>query len=481
MSRFFGLQIEPSAQSAFQHDYWEEFTKVNDTFAHEPDINVVRVSSKKSAKKKKNDGDDAAASKSERFRKFFRDKAGTAKGLVFKSKKAENEKPCESGDISEQEKPINLHNRIYPDVPADYVPRSENIHHDDIRKALQSPSSDTQEEDEEEAEYVSVAVQTDMSYLRDVEEVLPYSCCFCCRSTTPCVVWAFVAISLIFFKMGAIVTGRWIYLSNSSFDEIVFYIAFTVCLMFATFYFRHGTKYHNPFDLMFLVLTIPIMWGLLAFTTFFLKKDIFFYVGSVIYTIFVLPYIAMGIYIAYRFWSSGKLFLRRVEGDRALEPLCRKLFFATSLMIFDGQLSICASIISMSTTVNYQEIKHVWISSLIFGPISICITLVWIIVGYFAMRNESKILTWLFTLLSANQIILIVGMLLKRPRAPGSQYLFVNVAMVFSSTIVLSIHICLLVVLWNWIVPFYGKGLKRAVRRTSNNNCIQCAQLTICR
>ncbi|ODN03718.1 hypothetical protein Ocin01_02954, partial [Orchesella cincta] len=461
MSRFFGLQVEPSAQSAFQHDYWEEFTKVNDTFAHDPDINVVRVSSKNAAKKKKNEED--AGSKGERFRKFFRDKADNAKDLVFKTKKAENssEKPNDrgGGDISEVEKPINLHNRIYPDLPEDYVPRGEDIHHDDIRKALQGSSS---QDEDEETEYVSVAVQTDMSYLRDVEEVLPYSCCFCCRSSTPCVVWAFVAISLLFFKMGAIVTGRWIYLSNSSFDEIVFYIAFTVCLMFATFYFRHGTKYHNPFDLMFLVLTIPIMWGLLAFTTFFLKKDIFFYVGSVVYTIFVLPYIAMGIYIAYRFWTSGKMFLRRVEGDRPLEPFCRKLFFAEGLMIFDGQLSICASIISMSTTVNYQEIKHVWISSLIFGPISICITIVWIIVGYLAMRNESKILTWIFTLLSANQIILIVGMLLKRPRAPGSQYLFVNVAMVFSSTIVLSIHICLLVVLWNWIVPSYGKGLKGA-------------------
>lgn len=59
---------------------------------------------------------------------------------------------------------------------------------------------------------------------------LPYSCCFCCRSSTPCIVWAFVGISLVFFKMGAIVTGRWIYLSSTSFDEIVFYITFTICL-----------------------------------------------------------------------------------------------------------------------------------------------------------------------------------------------------------------------------------------------------------
>lgn len=122
----------------------------------------------------------------------------------------------------------------------------------------------------------------------------------------------------------------------------------------------------------------------------------------------------MGIYIAYRFWSSGKLFLRRVEGDRALESLCRKLFFATSLMIFDGQLSICASIISMSSTVNYHETRYVW-SSIIFGPISICITIVWMLVGYFAFRNENKILTWIFTILSANQIILVIGMLLKVP------------------------------------------------------------------
>src|SRR5581483_754046 len=59
---------------------------------------------------------------------------------------------------------------------------------------------------------------------------------------------------------GAIVTGRWIYLSSSSFDEVVFYITFTVCLGFATIYFRRGTKYHNAYDLLFLLLTVPLMW-----------------------------------------------------------------------------------------------------------------------------------------------------------------------------------------------------------------------------
>lgn len=44
MSHFFSggsLRIEPEIMSTIQNDYWEEFTKVNESFVHEPDI-VIR-------------------------------------------------------------------------------------------------------------------------------------------------------------------------------------------------------------------------------------------------------------------------------------------------------------------------------------------------------------------------------------------------------------------------------------------------------
>jgi hypothetical protein len=110
-------------------------------------------------------------------------------------------------------------------------------------------------------------------------------------------------------------------------------------------------------------------------------------VGSVIYSGFILPYSAIGCYITYQFWVRGKLFLRRVENDKALEADCRKLFFAQSLMLFDTQLTICAAIISMAPTVNNDK-TFVWISSLVFSPISIVTAIVAMIIGYFAVTQS---------------------------------------------------------------------------------------------
>ncbi|OXA62096.1 hypothetical protein Fcan01_02458 [Folsomia candida] len=340
MVQLFGvpqLRIDPQIMSTMESDYWEEFTRVNDAFLHEPDI-AIRKSK-------------TAANSSDR-RKI----------------------QLQSGEVDKTTEVHELATRtakVYPHLPSG----------NGVRSGFEN-NFVSQHEDEEYVEFRSVAVQTDGNY--DEEPELPYKCCLCFRSSTPCVVWIFVGISILFFKMGAIVTGRWIYLSSSTFDEVVFYIAFTVCLGFSTIYFRRGTKYHNPFDLIFLMLTIPIMWALLTFTTTFLKKDIFFYVGSAVYSVFVIPYIILGSYMAYRFWKQGKLFLRRVEGNRQLETSCKRLFFTQSLIMFDTQLTICACIMSMAPTIN-QDNTVVWVSSLVVAPIGISCAVLSLIIGYFAV------------------------------------------------------------------------------------------------
>jgi len=111
------------------------------------------------------------------------------------------------------------------------------------------------------------------------------------------------------------------------------------------------------------------------------------YVGSGIYSGFIIPYSVIGGYITYKFWTTGKLFLKRVEGDTLLEPYCKKLFFTQSLLMFDTQLTICAGIISMAQSLNNQN-TYVWISSLVFAPICIFISVATLIVGYFAVRLQ---------------------------------------------------------------------------------------------
>ena len=46
MSRFFGgngFSVDPAVLSTVEHDYWEEFTRVNETFSHEPDLVIRKI------------------------------------------------------------------------------------------------------------------------------------------------------------------------------------------------------------------------------------------------------------------------------------------------------------------------------------------------------------------------------------------------------------------------------------------------------
>jgi hypothetical protein len=38
-----GFRIDPDVQSNIEHDYWEEFTRVNSAFTHDPDIEIRKV------------------------------------------------------------------------------------------------------------------------------------------------------------------------------------------------------------------------------------------------------------------------------------------------------------------------------------------------------------------------------------------------------------------------------------------------------
>lgn len=200
MSRLFGLQIEPNAQSAFQHDYWEEFTKVNDAFTHDshPSVNIVRPSNNKKRANKKAEAtagkseDGGSGTRSERFKRYLQDKAETARGLVFKpsNKKSANSDETELAESSKYagsgtgEKPfdIHLHNsNLYPNLSEkDDVSGGEQRNLKSGENEISSVDNDVStielEESEEEERFISVAVQTEMSYLRDVEDPVSTNC-----------------------------------------------------------------------------------------------------------------------------------------------------------------------------------------------------------------------------------------------------------------------------------------------------------------
>lgn len=53
---------------------------------------------------------------------------------------------------------------------------------------------------------------------------------------------------------------------------------------------------------------------------------------------------------------------------------------------------------------------------------------------------------------------------------PGIYYAFINTAILFSSVMLITCHIAMLAVVWNWIVPAYGKGLKGPSMSINYNN-----------
>lgn len=180
MSKFFGLQIEPNAQSAFQHDYWEEFSKVNDVFAHESDINVVQASKnkkKRGADPKPESSQNSSATKGERFKQYFAEKATNAKGLFSRSTYSDKtdlpETELKETRKHDSEKVGDLNTNLYPDLPEDKVSSGareswKQGEHENLSE--QDASTLDLQEEEEEERFISVAVQTEMSYLRDVED-----------------------------------------------------------------------------------------------------------------------------------------------------------------------------------------------------------------------------------------------------------------------------------------------------------------------
>ncbi|XP_013409718.1 uncharacterized protein LOC106173212 [Lingula anatina] len=123
------------------------------------------------------------------------------------------------------------------------------------------------------------------------------------------------------------------------------------------------------------------------------KDDVRFTVKLVrlIFTVILVPLnIYLGLWVWYTYFQSGNLILRTVGASEALQNSCKTLFFTEAALDVDVQM---ASSMLLLILKDGHTTGTLWICVLTIG---FAFTVAWSVLGYFAMRYENKILTFIF-------------------------------------------------------------------------------------
>jgi len=154
-----GIAINPDVQSTFEHDYWEEFTRVNSAFTHEPEIQIRKV--KKAPKVLVGNKRPINPSSNENFSNGLSLNANTVH---------EKSGPPSNSNISESSDTTLLKSSFYPALPG--TPSDDDNEKDNKSPSSSDPSQSHKisvpDDSEEYVEYRSIAVQTE-KYLYELE------------------------------------------------------------------------------------------------------------------------------------------------------------------------------------------------------------------------------------------------------------------------------------------------------------------------
>ncbi|XP_077998080.1 uncharacterized protein LOC144451169 [Glandiceps talaboti] len=113
--------------------------------------------------------------------------------------------------------------------------------------------------------------------------------------------------------------------------------------------------------------------------------------------------IGLGIVLTIQYYKSRNLIFRTVGANTEMQDMCSLMFFFEAVLKFDLQLQISIVVLILSTT--GVTVTTIEISILVIGLIYCCI---WVIVGYFAVRRESKPLAWIFLITSILEPVYLV-------------------------------------------------------------------------
>ncbi|CAL8096255.1 unnamed protein product [Orchesella dallaii] len=283
--------------------------------------------------------------------------------------------------------------------------------------------------------------------------------------------WSFVACSTI-----SIITGcafniyRLATLSLNS-DEYLFAIIVLVNLIFCIWYLLHGIFQEQPFEVLMFIITTILLSVLIALNYAVVEdsdpngpahlKLIRFLV-----TVFLtLPNAVLGLKVGWHYWDSGNLIFKTVGADMRLQRMCRTLLFGMSLLVFDAQAFISCLILIMERGISdlTDEDKVIMSSGVAF-------IILWLSIGYVAIRKENMHLVWLFFATSIIQPAYTVYLFVDGLREIVDSYSTIRTYSIFTAGISLVVAHFSLLATFVVIASNFGKGLSSAGMCLKLNN-----------
>ncbi|XP_072019298.1 uncharacterized protein [Amphiura filiformis] len=207
--------------------------------------------------------------------------------------------------------------------------------------------------------------------------------------------WLFLGIALL-STLGALgLTLERIIDVEKDTADATFAVLLLINIVFVTFYILNGVFGERAFEVLAFVIGVFVL--LLYCVINYIQnpgsgnENIIKLTRLVLISVFGPVDIVLGLFIAKQYHDSKNLIFRTVGANVALQELCTKVFLCESLLKFDLQLTMSLVFLIMNdglATIDLEE-------KLVLG-IGISYGIIWICLGYLAMRYENKTLSWMF-------------------------------------------------------------------------------------
>ncbi|XP_022251628.1 uncharacterized protein LOC106467732 [Limulus polyphemus] len=216
--------------------------------------------------------------------------------------------------------------------------------------------------------------------------------------------WSYLVVSLLGLSASLGVTIERLVVLKKNSDDYTFAMVLFLTLVFCFYYVIHGVFKERPYELGVFIISnfVVLIYCIINYSSCVnaestnsesCTQDIksMKLVRLVLAAVLSPCLITAGIWLFRNYYVSGNLIYRTVGADLALQNMCQNLFLCSTLLKFDLQLEGSMIILVLKngavTTDTFERV--------VLG-VGVFFSVIWIILGFLAMRFEQKVMVWIF-------------------------------------------------------------------------------------
>ncbi|XP_071945596.1 uncharacterized protein [Antedon mediterranea] len=250
--------------------------------------------------------------------------------------------------------------------------------------------------------------------------------------------------------------------ANTS-SDLIFAIVLLINALFCLYYICDGVLFESAYEIVVFVgaTTILLIYCIISFSQD--KDDVIKTVRF--YMIIVLgPFcVVLGSLLAKSYYESKNIIFRTVGASVELQDMCGLMLFFQTLLKFDLQLEV-----SMVVFVLSDSMDNIGTTDIIVLSVGVVYSLVWVALGFFSVRYESKKLVILFFLTSIAEPAYIIYKVIDVWVIADEEDL-IKSAIITCGIIGLIIRIVVCITMY-FVTKNFGNGLKEKVYGQSSGD-----------